>query len=84
MPDPFAGLAALSQSRTLTVIVFCLIMLAILEVPLLGYAFAPEGTVKAVARFKEWITTGARRIATRAALLIGALLLLRGAIELLS
>jgi Sap, sulfolipid-1-addressing protein len=66
------------------VIGFCLIMLAILEVPLLGYAFAPEGTVETIERFKAWITTGARRIATRASLVIGALLLLRGAIELIS
>ena len=66
------------------VIGFCLVMLAILEVPLLGYAFAPEGTVRTIGRFRTWITTGARRIVTRASLVIGALLLLRGVIELIS
>lgn len=67
-----------------TVIGFCLIMLAILEVPLLGYAFAPEGTVETIGRFKAWITRDARRIATTASSVVGALLLVRGAIEFLS
>ena len=69
---------------TATVIAFCLIMLAILEVPLLGYAFAPEGTVEKIGRFKAWITGDARRIATTASFVVGALLLVRGAIEFLS
>ena len=67
-----------------TVMVFSLIMLVIIELPLLGYAFAPERTVKAVERFKAWIIRDARRIATTASLVIGALLLIRGTIEFLS
>jgi Protein of unknown function (DUF2910). len=53
------------------------------ELPLLGYVFAPDWTVKAVAGFQEWISTSARRVATRAAPVIGLLLVLRGMIELL-
>ena len=67
-----------------TVIGFCLIMLAILEVPLLGYALAPEGTVKTIGRFKAWVTSDARRIGTTASFVVGTLLLARGAIEFLS
>ena len=37
------------------VLLFCLIALVIIELPLLGYAFDPEGTVEVVARFKAWI-----------------------------
>ena len=66
------------------VIAFCLIEMLLLELPLLGYAFAPDWTVSAVKRFQTWISSDARRIATRAALVIGVLLVLRGAIELLS
>ena len=66
------------------VLLFCLIALVIIELPLLGYAFAPEGTVEAVARFKAWIIKDARQIAMTASLVVGALLLVRGAIEVLS
>ena len=66
------------------VIAFCLIEMLLLELPLLGFAFAPDSTVSAVQRFQAWLSRDARRIATRAALVIGVLLVLRGAIELLS
>jgi hypothetical protein len=66
------------------VIAFCLIEMALLELPLLGFAFAPDQTVSAVARFRAWVSRDARRIATWAALVIGILLLVRGAIEALS
>ena len=59
-------------------------MLVIVELPLLGFALAPEGTVSAVARFKAWLIKDARQIAVTASLVVGALLLVRGAIEVLS
>ena len=43
-------------ATVLSVIAFCLIMLVIIELPLLGYVFAPDGTVKAVEGFQEWIS----------------------------
>ena len=71
-------------ATVLCVIAFCLIAMVLLEVPLLGYVFAPDSTVSAVKRFQAWISRDGRRIATWAALVIGVLLLVRGAIELLS
>ena len=68
---------------TLSVVLFCAIMLLLLEVPLLGFAVAPDPTRRAVRRFVEWVTANARRIVTRVALVMGTLLVLRGAIALL-
>ena len=59
---------------------FNAIMLALLELPLIGYLFAPEWTPRAVDRFKEWFSRNARRLAFRLALVIGALLVIRGLI----
>lgn len=85
-----AGLSEISKqssSDTVTVLAvlgFTLVMMVILEVPLLGYTFAPHSTVRAVERFQTWVTKDARKISTSAALILGALLLLRGFIELIS
>jgi hypothetical protein len=85
-----AGLAQISQrdlstSQTvLSVLGFTLVMMVILEVPLLGYTFAPHPTIRTVERFQAWVTKDARKIGTWAALILGALLLLRGIIELIS
>ena len=65
------------------VLVFNLIMLALLEVPLIGYVFAPEWTPRAVDRFKDWFSRNARRLGFRAALVIGVLLVVRGLVYLL-
>ncbi|MGN6275339.1 MAG: GAP family protein [Solirubrobacterales bacterium] len=81
--DRIAKLDAGPPAAVLLVIAFCLIQMAMLELPLIGYAFAPERTQQAVARFREWIAHNAKRVLGNAAIVIGALLLLRGAIELL-
>jgi Sap, sulfolipid-1-addressing protein len=70
--------------RVVAVIVYCLLALSLIEIPLLGYVFAPDQTVKTVGRFKAWLTRDSRRIATIAALFVGVVLLVRGAIEILS
>jgi hypothetical protein len=44
----------------------------------------PDATVSAVDRFRAFVSGHARRIATWAAFVIGVLLLIRGAIEILS
>lgn len=72
-----------TSTTALCVIAFCLIQLILLEIPVLGFALAPERTVSAVASFKSWISRDARRIASWAALLIGILLVVRGILELL-
>ena len=66
----------------LCVVAFCLIEMILLELPLLGFAFAPDRTLSAVERFKAWINSDARGIATGAALVIGVLLVGRGILEL--
>jgi Sap, sulfolipid-1-addressing protein len=67
----------------LVVIAFCLIQQLLLEVPLLGYAIAPERTAAAVSSFRQWLADNGHRAATIGAAVIGALLLARGVIELL-
>jgi hypothetical protein len=66
----------------LSIVVFNLIMLALLEVPLMGYAFAPERTKAAVEGFKDWLTRRGRTTAAYAMAILGGLLVLRGVIEL--
>ena len=79
-----AGLAQISQQdlstslTVLTVLGFTIVMMVILEVPLLGYTFAPHSTIRTVERFQAWVTKDAHKIGTWAALILGALLLLRG------
>ncbi|MBS1878978.1 MAG: GAP family protein [Actinobacteria bacterium] len=70
-------------TTVLCVIAFCLIQLILLEIPVAGFLLAPKQTVAAVDRFHAWIGRDAYKILTRAALVGGVLLLVRGALELL-
>jgi Sap, sulfolipid-1-addressing protein len=70
-------------ATVLLVIGFCLMQQLLLEVPLLGYVFAPEGTRDRVARFRDWMGRRGRPIAVIGAAAVGALLILRGLITLL-
>ena len=81
-PDRQARLRG--RADRLIVLVFCLIQQLLLEVPLLGYAIAPERTESAVAGFRDWLARNGHRAATIGAAAIGGLLLLRGLIELLA
>jgi hypothetical protein len=73
-----------STAATIGLIVgFNLIMLLLLELPLLAYTLAPDWTPDAVNRFKAWFNSNARVLGFRAALVIGALLVAKGVIELL-
>jgi hypothetical protein len=65
------------------IIGFNLIMLALIELPLLAYTFAPEWTPDAVKRFKAWFNRRSKILAFRGALIVGTLLLVKGVIELL-
>jgi hypothetical protein len=66
------------------VVLFNLIMLALIELPLLGYALAPDWTPSAVERFKAWLARHGRRFGTWAAAVVGVLLIVRALIVLLS
>jgi hypothetical protein len=81
--DRIARLDATAPESALLVIVFCLIQMTLLELPLLGYAVAPEWTEGAVARFRAWLARNGRRLAATLAFGIGALLILRGVITLI-
>jgi len=76
--DRMAKLDASTVETALLVIGFCLIQQLLLELPLLGYAFAPERTQDAVTRFRAWLGRNGRGAATIVAAVIGVLLLVRG------
>ncbi len=67
----------------LLVVGFCLMQQILLEVPLLGYVFAPAGTRDTVARFRDWMGRKGRSIAVIGAAALAAWLLIRGLITLL-
>jgi len=68
----------------LLVIVVTVIQFALLEVPLIGFALAPERTTTAIDRFKRWMArNGAEAIAIGLAV-IGAALILLGALTLVA
>jgi hypothetical protein len=75
-----SGEAAAVQA--LAVVAFCVIMLLLIELPLLGYWISPEATQRRVERFTAWVHANGRAIVTRAALIIGGLLVLRGVVTL--
>ncbi len=67
----------------LVVVVFCLIQQMLLELPLIGYTFAPDWTQDAVARFRAWLGRSGRRAGAYVAIVIGVLLLIRGVVTLI-
>jgi hypothetical protein len=83
-----AGLSRINKANystpktVLVVIVFNLIMLALLEVPLICFAVAPNWTPRAIDRAKAWIGRHARRFAVTLLTVVGALLVLKGVLEL--
>ena len=94
MPGSFPGasfLAAMDHIHKLKpgsvatvalVLFFCLMQQIFLEVPLLGYVFAPERTQTAVGGFKSWMGRSGRTAAVLGAAVIGIWLLVRGIINL--
>ncbi len=67
----------------LLVVGFCLIQQLLLEVPLLGYLFAPERTQDTITRFRAWMCRRGRTAAVIGAGAIGVCLLARGLITFL-
>ena len=55
----------------------------LLELPLLGYVFAPDGTQDRVNRFKAWIGRKGRTVVVIGATVIGVFLIARGIVNLL-
>lgn len=73
-----------TTSTALAVIIFCLIQQLLLELPLIGFYFAPEWTGEAVVRFREWISRNAARAAGYVSLTLGCLLVIRGTAYLIA
>jgi Sap, sulfolipid-1-addressing protein len=72
-----------TAETVLLVVAFNVIMLVLLEVPLLCFAIAPDWTVGTIDRAKAWIGRHARRFAVTMLTVLGALLVIKGMIELL-
>ena len=68
----------------LLVLMVNVIMLALIEVPLVCFAVAPEWTPQALQRAKEWFARDSHRIAVLGTAIVGSLLILRGLITLFS
>ena len=71
-----------APATALLVIGFCVMQQMLLELPLVGFAVAPEWTQSTVTRFRDWLSRGGRRAAANGAVVIGILLLVRGIITL--
>jgi Sap-like sulfolipid-1-addressing protein len=65
------------------VVVFCLLMFTLIEVPILSYAVAPEKTAVWANGFNAWLRANARHLIPVLALLVGILLIARGIASLL-
>ncbi len=72
-----------TAATVLLVIYFCLMQQLLLEVPLLGYVFAPERTQNAINGFRNWMARSGRSAAVIGAAVIGVWLVARGVITLL-
>ncbi|HWB69018.1 MAG TPA: GAP family protein [Solirubrobacterales bacterium] len=81
--DRMAKLDWAPAATVVLVVVFCMFQQLLLELPLVGYAVAPDWTQRAVAGFREWLARNGRRAAANVAVVLGALLLLRGVLTLL-
>ena len=73
-----------TTATVLLVIGFNVVMLWLLEVPLLCYIVAPNWTPQAIERVKAWVRVHAHRVAVRGLTALGALLVIKGVIGLIS
>jgi hypothetical protein len=64
------------------VLAFNVIQFALIEVPLVGYLFAPERTRVLVGVFDRWFGSHLRQIGEVIALAIGIYLIVRGIVDL--
>jgi hypothetical protein len=62
----------------LIVIGFYIVMFAFVEIPVVGYLFAPERTKRLTARFNLWLSANGRRVCSWIAAAAGVYLTVRG------
>jgi Sap, sulfolipid-1-addressing protein len=80
--DSIVKLDVSALPSTLLVLTSCLIQQLLLELPLLGYTFAPERTRAAVTGLRTWLARSGRRAVVIGLTGIGILLITRGLITL--
>ena len=68
----------------LVILGFNAMLLILLEIPLIGYVFAPERTVVAVQDFRAWLSRNGLKAGIYVAAGLGLLLIVRGVIEFLT
>jgi len=64
------------------VVAFFLIMFAFIELPLIGFVFAPEQATAKTIAFNSWLDRNANRLATDVLVGLGIFLIARGALQL--
>lgn len=75
----------IGRAETLTVLLaFYVIMFSFVEIPLVGYVFAPSRTQSAVTRFNAWLNVNAIRLGIWALVAAGLYLIVRGTVGALS
>ena len=62
----------------LLVVYFCVMQKILIELPLLGYLFAPEWTQNAVSRTRDWLRRRGRTLVAIGLVAIGLYLLTHG------
>ena len=67
-----------TATTILWILVFVVIMFALAELPLIGYAVDPNGTQVRVQRFQSWLSANGRIVAMWVATLIGVYLTITG------
>lgn len=73
------GLGDYSEAAEVAlVLVFNVIMFSFIEIPLLGYVFAPEWSHRQVSRFNDWLHRNARHLGGWIGVGLGAFLVARG------
>jgi Sap, sulfolipid-1-addressing protein len=73
-----------TAETVLLVVGFNLVMLALLEVPLACFVVAPDWTPRAIDRARVWVGRHAHRFGVMMLTVLGMLLVMKGAIELLA
>lgn len=64
------------------IVVFCIVQYALIELPLLGFAVAPERSADLSRRFSAWLTANSRGVAVVILVVGGCYMILRGIIAL--
>jgi len=68
-----------SDSEIVAVVVaFCIIQYALIELPLLGFVFAPERAADLSRRFSTWLSENSRTVAVAILVIAGCYMIIRG------